>query len=115
MTRWIVLGFLLAVSQVSTASPLDTANSSLVSPETSTTVSPPVITPEVSVEEVNKAYMNCLLEADRALESFSGNFRARDHESKLQLKLCENRKRDCSLKRGSADCRAFVEEFALGD
>ena len=115
MARWIVLGLLLSVSQVSTASPLDSTTSTLAPPATVTTAPPPVLTPDASVEEVSKAYMNCLLEADRALESFAGNFRARDHESKLHLKLCENRKRDCSLNRGGADCRAFVEEFAQGD
>ncbi len=68
--------------------------------------------PDVTEEGVRKAYMNCLLEVDKVQEEDSFSRKAREEESRSRLKFCDNRKKDCSLQRQSADCRTFVEEFA---
>lgn len=72
----------------------------------------PTALPTVSPEAVRKAYMNCLLEVDRIGQELITNQRAREEESRTQLKFCENRKKECALNRNSAGCRTFVEEFA---
>jgi hypothetical protein len=72
----------------------------------------PTALPAVAPEAVRKAYMNCLLEVDRIGQELITNQKAREEESRMQLKFCENRKKECSLNRDSAECRTFVEEFA---
>ncbi len=72
----------------------------------------PTPLPTVAPEDVRKAYMNCLFEVDKAEQSASLNRRARQAEAMNQLTFCENRKKDCSLRKDGADCRVFVEEFA---
>jgi hypothetical protein len=74
----------------------------------------PQFTPvvEVSPEMVRKAYMNCLLEVDKTGESLIGHGKAREAESKSQLRFCDNRKKDCGVNRNAPECRTFVEEFA---
>ncbi len=72
----------------------------------------PTALPTTPPESVRKAYMNCLLEVDRLDQELIANQKARDEESRTQLKFCENRKKECSLNKDGAECRTFVEEFA---
>jgi hypothetical protein len=71
----------------------------------------PTPLPTVAPELVRKAFMNCLLEVDRTEDSISGSAKARKAEAETQRIFCENRKRECGVKKDGIDCRTFVEEF----
>ncbi len=74
--------------------------------------STPTPLPTVAPEMVRKAYMNCLLEIDRTEESMELNRKARRVEVETQRQFCDNRKKECTLKKDGLDCRTFVEEFS---
>lgn len=71
----------------------------------------PTPLPTVAPELVRKAFMNCLLEVDRTEDSISSSAKARKAEAETQRLFCENRKRECGVKKDGIDCRTFVEEF----
>jgi len=61
---------------------------------------------------VSKAYMNCLFDADDAVEGLAKNPQAQGAESKAHRAFCLTRKESC-LRLGEDDsCRVFIEEFA---
>ncbi len=64
-------------------------------------------------DEINKAYMNCLIDADNTLASLGKKVEAKvvQYESVSQRGFCENRKKDCNRDSLSADCQTFMEEF----
>ncbi|MFN4895336.1 MAG: hypothetical protein ACK5GN_05995 [Pseudomonadota bacterium] len=72
---------------------------------------------KASNEDVSRAYMNCLIEADKTLAGLAGQVevKALRAESESQRAFCNNRKRDCVTDARSAECRTFVEEFRTAE
>ena len=61
--------------------------------------------------QVSKAYMNCLFEADEALEGLASNPQARGAEEKAHRAFCLTRKESCLARGNDADCMVFIEDF----
>lgn len=68
--------------------------------------------PTIAPAAIRKAYMNCQLDVDETKETSSLSSKVRRIEAETKMAFCENRRRDCSLKKDGPDCRTFVEEFA---
>jgi hypothetical protein len=68
-----------------------------------------------SEDDISKAYMNCLMDVDVMVGELAADKKQRASlaETETQLAFCENRKRECKMSPGSADCKVFIEEFVM--
>jgi hypothetical protein len=62
--------------------------------------------------ELNRAYMNCLLQIDEDLQALARNPKARSSELQAKRDFCENRKKDClGTRHDDPNCKIFLEDY----
>jgi|GEM_PF-6394631 len=63
--------------------------------------------------DLNRAYMNCLLQIDEDLAALADNPKARTSEAQAKRDFCDKRKKDClGTNHDELNCKIFLEDYS---